>query len=143
VQNIGCVTRGEGRSGKTGASVVALIQRVKPAMFFLENVKSLNAGGGKNGTTDLQFLTNEFKRLGYMIVADVLTALSYGCPQSRDRWYIIGVLISDIEIPMPEVVAELDEQGQEKKWRTRVTRTMRRAITRLLRSRISGNRRIP
>lgn len=68
--------------------VARIIKEKKPKAFMLENVKGLtNHEGGKTLKTILDILNN----LGYDVDYRVLNAADYGIPQSRERWYCVGV----------------------------------------------------
>ena len=87
----GCLMRGEGKTGSTGMACLAYIEAKRPRIFALENVKNL--GAGKAGNTDLDHLVAFAKALGYAVKAFTIQALDYGCPQSRCRYYVIGVRV--------------------------------------------------
>jgi len=78
--------------------VAKILEEKKPKAFILENVKGLtNHDGGKTLETILTILD----RLGYEFDSRVLNSSNYGIPQSRERWYCIGVR-KDLNIRVKE-----------------------------------------
>ena len=68
--------------------VARILRERQPKAFILENVKGLtNHDKGKN----LYVILNTLKDLGYDYVYKVLNSSNYGIPQSRERWYCVGV----------------------------------------------------
>ena len=68
--------------------VARILREKRPKAFILENVKGLtNHDKGKT----LETILNILKDLGYIFVYKVLNASDYGIPQSRERWYCVGV----------------------------------------------------
>jgi site-specific DNA-cytosine methylase len=106
----GCIDRNEGKSGQTAVSTMKYFRQHRPLFFFLENVKMIAMG--KNGTqSDLEVVIQELRSMGYIVDALLLGATSYGCPQSRERYYIYGVL--GREEPDEEEVEEEHEQEEK------------------------------
>lgn len=54
----------------------------------------------------IDFIRSAFKYLGYKIEGDVLNAASFGVPQTRERFIMIGIRkdISDTDIKLPNVI---------------------------------------
>lgn len=54
----------------------------------------------------IDFIRSAFKHLGYKIEGDVLNAASFGVPQTRERFIMIGIRkeISDTDIKLPNVL---------------------------------------
>ncbi|MCR4661464.1 MAG: DNA (cytosine-5-)-methyltransferase [Clostridia bacterium] len=78
--------------------VARILREKKPKAFILENVKGLtNHDKGKTLNTILDIL-NE---LGYDFVYKVLNSSDFGIPQSRERWYCVGVR-KDLKINLNE-----------------------------------------
>lgn len=78
--------------------VARILKEKKPKAFILENVKGLtNHEGGKTLKTILDILNS----LGYDCNHKVLNAADYGIPQSRERWYCVG-LRKDLKIKVNE-----------------------------------------
>lgn len=68
--------------------VARILRERQPKAFILENVKGLtNHDKGKT----LDVILNTLKELGYDYVYKVLNSSNYGIPQSRERWYCVGV----------------------------------------------------
>lgn len=68
--------------------VARILRERQPKAFILENVKGLtNHDKGKT----LDVILNTLKDLGYDYVYKVLNSSNYGIPQSRERWYCVGV----------------------------------------------------
>ena len=70
--------------------MVEYVATRKPKMFILENVQGLSSIDG--GAVMMNLLT-ELKCEGqYAVHARCLNTLWHGLPQSRKRWFIVGVL---------------------------------------------------
>ncbi len=68
--------------------VARILRERQPKAFILENVKGLtNHDKGKT----LDVILNTLNDLGYDYVYKVLNSSDYGIPQSRERWYCVGV----------------------------------------------------
>lgn len=67
--------------------VLEIIEKHKPKMFFLENVKGLVS---HNKGETLNTIVNSLNDLGYDIHWKVLNSLNFGVPQKRERWYCVG-----------------------------------------------------
>jgi DNA (cytosine-5)-methyltransferase 1 len=83
--------RNEGFKDKTRGTlffdVLEIIEKHKPKMFLLENVKGLVSHD--KGET-LNVIINSLNDLGYNIHWKVLNSLDFGVPQKRERWYCVG-----------------------------------------------------
>jgi DNA (cytosine-5)-methyltransferase 1 len=83
--------RNEGFKDKTRGTlffdVLEIIEKHKPKMFLLENVKGLVSHD--KGET-LIVIINSLNDLGYNIHWKVLNSLDFGVPQKRERWYCVG-----------------------------------------------------
>ena len=91
----GCVERNEGRSGTTATATLNYIEQHRPRIFFLENVRNLNNTQGSGAPTDLDHVIARLNSCGYVVYAPLLAPKDYGCPQSRDRYYILGMALSN------------------------------------------------
>ncbi len=92
---------------------IRMIDYIRPRFFIMENVKGLVSALVKQGfQTDpdtaysplpvLEVILAEFEKLGYRTVYDILDAASYGVPQFRERFVLIGSRDSeDIFLPLP------------------------------------------
>lgn len=68
--------------------VARILREKQPKAFILENVKGLtNHDKGKT----LKVILNTLNSLGYDYVYKVLNSSNYGIPQSRERWYCVGI----------------------------------------------------
>jgi DNA (cytosine-5)-methyltransferase 1 len=80
-----------------------LIEKVKPKMFMIENVKGLLSHN--EGDSLKKIIINLNKNNLYNIVYKVLNAVNFGVPQKRERVFIIGMLKSEnikYEFPKPD-----------------------------------------
>ncbi len=68
--------------------VARILREKQPKAFILENVKGLT--NHDKGET-LKVILNMLNELGYDFVYKVLNASDYGIPQSRERWYCVGI----------------------------------------------------
>ncbi len=67
--------------------VLEIIEKHKPKMILLENVKGLVSHD--KGKT-LEIIVESLKSLDYDIHWKVLNSLDFGVPQKRERWYCVG-----------------------------------------------------
>lgn len=76
-----------------------IVEKIKPKVFVMENVKALIAC--ENG-----YFINEIKKLfqdlGYFVNYDILNSKNFGIPQNRERAIIIGCNIKNIPLPIPQ-----------------------------------------
>lgn len=83
--------------------VARILKEKKPKAFMLENVKGLtNHDGGKT----LQTILDILDELGYDVIYRVINSAEYGIPQSRERWYCVGVR-KDLNINIKEKENEI------------------------------------
>ncbi len=68
-----------------------IVERVKPRAFVMENVPGLLASKIE-GKCLVDFLAEDYTRLGYSVTILHLTASDYGVPQRRKRVVMIGLL---------------------------------------------------
>ena len=73
--------------GKLWNDTLRLVRNSKPKAFIFENVKGLADPRNKKS---LDFLVNEFEKLGYIVKKSVLNSYDFGVPQNRERIYIVG-----------------------------------------------------
>lgn len=66
-----------------------IVTELQPKYFILENVKGLTIGKHRKF---LEEVIEEFEQRGYIVQKDyqVLNAVNYGVPQSRERLFLIG-----------------------------------------------------
>lgn len=68
--------------------VARILKEKQPSAFILENVKGIiNHDKGKT----LEVITNTLIEIGYTYKYKVLNSIDYGVPQSRERWYCVGI----------------------------------------------------
>ena len=101
--------------GNVVIQFIRVVSDILPPFFILENVRGLMSAKLNYIPLDyleydniknikgsvLQFITNEFKKLGYSISYALLDAANYGVPERRERLVIIGHLGDRIPIPSP------------------------------------------
>lgn len=83
------------------AEYLNIVERLKPEVFVLENVKALlstSAGWFKNQ------IIEKVKNMGYYVECGVLTASNFGVPQSRQRAIFICSKHKKIKLPEPTVL---------------------------------------
>lgn len=89
--------------------VLEIIEKHKPKMFLLENVKGLVSHD--KGET-LKVILNSLEDLGYDVHWKVLNSLHFGVPQKRERWYCVGFNKKvDFKFPLgnPNVLPKLKD----------------------------------
>jgi len=108
-KNRTCIELEAGRTGSTAAACMRYVRKHRPAVWIAENVKSLATKGpdGKSNLSQLITLANE---VGYLVRAQVMETQRYGLPQSRSRYYLVGVLVS------PGPVNQLREKFEWPGW---------------------------
>lgn len=83
--------KNEGFKDKTRGTlffdILEILEKHKPKMFFLENVKGLVSH--EKGET-MSTIINSLENLGYDVHWKVLNSLNFGVPQKRERWYCVG-----------------------------------------------------
>jgi DNA (cytosine-5)-methyltransferase 1 len=83
--------------------MLALVDKVQPRAFLLENVPGLSHKGlayEKDGRAQGEIVTH-FEDLGYVLRAKILLAADYGVPQLRRRLFVVGVQ-DDLSFEFPE-----------------------------------------
>lgn len=78
--------------------IARIIERHKPAVVFLENVRNL-AGHDKGNT--LKVIIRTLENLGYKVFNKILNAKDFGVPQNRARIYIIAFK-DDVDFVFPK-----------------------------------------
>ncbi len=78
---------------------VRIVKAIKPEFVLMENVTGLL---GKKNKQILDGVLKEFKKIGYVMHVQVMSAENYGVPQKRRRTIFIGNRISyETEFPIP------------------------------------------
>lgn len=95
-----------------------IVQRFRPAVFVMENVKGLlssRTSGGDDGQRVFDLILSDVRRLGYTVHSlakegldlepsdFVIRAESYGIPQRRHRVILLGVR-DELGLPTPETL---------------------------------------
>lgn len=62
------------------------IKKLEPKIFMFENVRGLLY----RNKDYFELITNELKKLGYLIDFKLLNAVDFGVPQNRERLFVIG-----------------------------------------------------
>lgn len=84
------------------------LRQIRPKFLFVENVKGmLTADKG----WFLRKQINGFRRNGYRVKAELLSADNYGVPQARERVFIVGVR-SDLDVPAYEFPSPTHGSGK-------------------------------
>lgn len=76
-----------------------VVNKVKPKVFVIENVKGMkNMQGGKIFADLLKIFSDQKINSGkpYYIFANVIKAVDFGIPQKRERLIIVGTTIADV-----------------------------------------------
>ena len=68
---------------------LAMVKRIQPRAFVMENVKALAAIKKWSGT--ISKIREEAGSMGYSTTLNVLNAAEFGVPQSRERMFLVGV----------------------------------------------------
>jgi DNA (cytosine-5)-methyltransferase 1 len=78
---------------------VRIVKTIKPEFVLMENVTGLL---GKKNKQILEGVLKEFKKIGYVMHVQVMSAENYGVPQKRRRTIFIGNRIGyETEFPIP------------------------------------------
>ncbi len=84
---------------------IRIIRECTPKMFIFENVKGLLSN---NKGETFKVVYDKFTSLDYDIKYEVLNAMDYGIPQSRQRLFLIGIKKTErIEMAFPPPKIEL------------------------------------
>ncbi len=73
------------------------LKESEPPVFILENVPNLREN--KRWDKEYKSYLRQMKRLGYEVVDTILWANDFGCPQARQRLFIVGTLGRKFEFP--------------------------------------------
>lgn len=85
-QDISVAGRGEGLDGQRSGlvfEIFRLIDEIKPAFVFLENVPAIRTRGGER-------VVKELASRGYDCRWDTLSAFDVGAPHKRERWFLLA-----------------------------------------------------
>lgn len=101
----GCYSRNEKKSGRTCRAGMEYVEKHRPYIAVLENVKNMDAGQKKD--SDCSKVMADFNRLGYLVHKGIYDPQDCGVPQSRKRIYIIAFLLSAAPIDQTAVGFEV------------------------------------
>lgn len=79
---------------------LAMVERVQPKAFVMENVKAL--AKNKRWTNTIAEIRKKADEIGYKTNLEVLNSANYGVPQTRERMFLVGIKDHDIEYEYPK-----------------------------------------
>lgn len=68
------------------------VKEIKPKAFLMENVAGIRVTGQKKKGQLIDYLIEEYEKMGYVTNWQVLNASDYRVPQNRKRFMLVGVL---------------------------------------------------
>lgn len=68
-----------------------ILSIIRPKAFLFENVKGILSMKDTKGLLVIDTIKEKFNKLGYKIYCEILNAVDYGIPQSRERVFIVGI----------------------------------------------------
>lgn len=71
------------------------LEKYKPKYFVFENVTGLMSAKDENGNKYFDAMKDSFKKAGYEVIPEILSANEYGVPQNRKRIILIGKKTKD------------------------------------------------
>lgn len=74
--------------GQLYAAYIRYVEQLQPVVIVMENVPDILSYGGDNVA---ELAAVGLEELGYVCRYTLLNAANYGVPQTRERWYMIGV----------------------------------------------------
>ncbi len=74
--------------GQLWYDTLRVVKLNKPRTFIFENVKGLI---DPRNRSSLEFLIEEFSKLGYSVKYQLLNSYDFGLPQNRDRIFLVGI----------------------------------------------------
>lgn len=74
--------------------VLRILNKKKPRIIILENVKNLISHDSSN---TINTILNSLNELGYVVDFSIINSFEAGVPQNRERTYFVGVLNGDTE----------------------------------------------
>lgn len=78
---------------------LAMVERVEPRAFVMENVKALASNSRWAGT--IADIRKQAKKIGYKTYLKVLNSADYGVPQTRERMFLVGFRERGIKYEYP------------------------------------------
>lgn len=82
--------------GQLYAAYIHYVAALRPVAVVMENVPDILSYGGINVA---ELAAEGLEELGYKCRYTLLNAAHYGVPQTRERWYLIGLHESMVETP--------------------------------------------
>lgn len=79
---------------------LAMVERIQPKAFVMENVKALAKNKRWSGT--IADIRSKAEEIGYKTYLQVLNSADYGVPQTRERMFLIGFKDHDVEYDYPK-----------------------------------------
>lgn len=79
---------------------LAMVERVEPQAFIMENVKALARNKRWAGT--MADIRKQAKKIGYKTYLEVLNSADYGVPQTRERMFLVGFRDNGTEYEYPK-----------------------------------------
>ena len=83
---------------------LAMVERVEPQAFVMENVKALARNKRWAGT--IADIRRQAEKIGYKTYLEVLNSADYGVPQTRERMFLVGFRDSGVEYEYPTASVE-------------------------------------
>lgn len=68
-----------------------VVDTIRPKVFLLENIRLLTSMKTPQGSLLLNDLIRTFEYIGYSVAHTQLNAFNYGVPQSRERFFLMGL----------------------------------------------------
>ena len=81
---------------ETITAYLRILEAVRPRAFILENVAGL---AYKVHDSALKLILRTAEGLGYHLSSKVINAADYGVPQTRERFFVVGMLDAPFEFP--------------------------------------------
>lgn len=78
---------------------LAMVERVQPKAFVMENVKAL--AKNKRWAVTIAVIRAQAEKIGYKTYLKVLNSADYGVPQTRERMFLVGFRDETIEYEYP------------------------------------------
>lgn len=78
---------------------LAMVERVEPQAFVMENVKALARNRRWAGT--IADIRSQAAKIGYKTYLEVLNSADYGVPQTRERMFLVGFRDNGVEYEYP------------------------------------------
>lgn len=78
---------------------LAMVERIEPAAFVMENVKALAKNKRWAGT--IADIRKQAEKIGYKTYLEVLNSADFGVPQTRERMFLVGFRDRSIEYEYP------------------------------------------